>query len=309
MSNTGICLCHPPDGRIRSLKLFRHGDVCGRGEVKAIRNICPGASSVHICPVSLCSKRCCPAYPNAECRINPCNGCKAEFYVGQDKVDCSEKTNDCQKDFVQKVENSVEMVEHQALSNIYWQVHYYRLFVLPYHISTSLNLKKKSYLSEMGCSVEADLNINYYTFMNDKRETIEQLRKDKILVGQYLPRCRKTGDNKHGGYHFKQCKTLGNSTLFCFCVDKNGKEISGTVSSDPNIECDVNGLVRGKPDVCPNETFRKTCANTCKNTTCNIENMFTNCRASQCDDCKTQLNNDVYFCTSKPKTFQQSAVQ
>ncbi|CAD5113765.1 DgyrCDS2934 [Dimorphilus gyrociliatus] len=299
MSNTGVCLCTSPNGLTPTSSLFRHGNVCSRESVDSLMDLCPKNTFVHICPVTLCTMKCCPAYPQAECRINPCNGCKAEFYVGKDKVDCFEKSTLCHRQYAERVEQAVRIGEQQMFTDPYWQILYYKLHVLPYHISTSIRYKKNSPSSDMGCSVQVELNINNYLKSTVNEKYIDELQTDKIVVGPYLPKCRKLGDNTHNGFLYKQCKTIGDKVLFCFCVDKSGNEIPKTLSKDPNMECNSDGIIKGKVEICPSGKPQQSCSERCLNTTCNGENFFTDCKASQCDDCKVEVSNNLFSCSKK----------
>ena len=51
--------------------------------------VCPNGTAPMCCKVDLCVQNSCPSNPTAKCRINPCGGCKAEFFDQQNTpVDC-----------------------------------------------------------------------------------------------------------------------------------------------------------------------------------------------------------------------------
>ncbi|KAJ8300216.1 hypothetical protein KUTeg_021735, partial [Tegillarca granosa] len=52
-------------------------------------NICPNNVPAQCCDLTLCLRHQCPNDPNAVCRINPCNGCKVEYFdLLNNKVNC-----------------------------------------------------------------------------------------------------------------------------------------------------------------------------------------------------------------------------
>ncbi|KAK7502647.1 hypothetical protein BaRGS_00006222 [Batillaria attramentaria] len=58
--------------------------------------VCPNGEKVKCCPKELCLQTC-PADPTAVCRINPCGGCKAEFFnANNETVNCTAGLSKCQ---------------------------------------------------------------------------------------------------------------------------------------------------------------------------------------------------------------------
>ena len=49
---------------------------------------CPKGIPIVTCAVNPCDVSTCPAFPKARCQGNYCGGCKADFFVDGDKVDC-----------------------------------------------------------------------------------------------------------------------------------------------------------------------------------------------------------------------------
>ena len=66
--------------------------------------VCPATSVLHQCMPGLCLESLCTSDPTAVCRINPCDGCKAEFYDNRNQiVDCTGKTTrECFKPWTSK---------------------------------------------------------------------------------------------------------------------------------------------------------------------------------------------------------------
>ena len=46
----------------------------------------------------------------------------------------------------------------------------------------------------------------------------------------FLPSCRPLHDDRHGGFHYKQC-----FDHYCWCVDENGDPRNGTVTSQSEM--------------------------------------------------------------------------
>ena len=60
--------------------------------------VCPDGEAVHSCRFNLCMHKGtdnCLADPSAVCRVNPCGGCKREFYNSKNElVQCTPKGTD-----------------------------------------------------------------------------------------------------------------------------------------------------------------------------------------------------------------------
>ena len=52
---------------------------------------CPADKPLTFCKKLPCQSTRCPAYPQAKCVPNYCGGCKADYYDGDKKVDCTGK--------------------------------------------------------------------------------------------------------------------------------------------------------------------------------------------------------------------------
>ncbi|CAL1541817.1 unnamed protein product [Lymnaea stagnalis] len=111
-ASLGICWCVTPKGNYVYNTLIRGVPSCEKlsdtvlmqadqtkMDVSMINfTVCPGGESPQCCPQALCQKPC-PANPNAVCRINPCGGCKEEFYDDSGNlVNCDEGLSTCQKE-------------------------------------------------------------------------------------------------------------------------------------------------------------------------------------------------------------------
>ncbi|XP_062590324.1 LOW QUALITY PROTEIN: zonadhesin-like [Saccostrea cucullata] len=63
-----------------------------------INTVCPNGSAPKCCKLDLCVHHSCPANPSAQCRINPCGDCKAEFYDDKNTlVNCFSGLSRCEK--------------------------------------------------------------------------------------------------------------------------------------------------------------------------------------------------------------------
>nr|XP_022324862.1 neurogenic locus notch homolog protein 4-like isoform X2 [Crassostrea virginica] len=70
------------------------GHCCPR----PVNTVCPNGTAPMCCKVDLCVQNSCPSNPTAKCRINPCGGCKAEFFDQQNTpVDCDSGLSRCEK--------------------------------------------------------------------------------------------------------------------------------------------------------------------------------------------------------------------
>lgn len=58
------------------------GGVIGSGPIQP----CSDGSSPVTCAANPCDSASCEGEPGAECRVNRCGSCTAEFYVGQTKI-------------------------------------------------------------------------------------------------------------------------------------------------------------------------------------------------------------------------------
>lgn len=55
----------------------------------SVFSVCPNGTAPMCCKLDLCVQNSCPSNPTAKCRINPCGGCKVEFYDDKNTpVDC-----------------------------------------------------------------------------------------------------------------------------------------------------------------------------------------------------------------------------
>ena len=60
-------------------------------------SVCEDGITAHVCDKSLCDEKVCITDPSATCKINPCGGCKAEFYDARGSiVDCAAGLTTCQ---------------------------------------------------------------------------------------------------------------------------------------------------------------------------------------------------------------------
>ncbi|XP_056010489.1 papilin-like [Ostrea edulis] len=70
------------------------GHCCPR----PINTVCPNGKAPKCCKLDLCVQHSCPSNPTAQCRINPCGDCKAEFYDDKNTlVDCYSGLSRCEK--------------------------------------------------------------------------------------------------------------------------------------------------------------------------------------------------------------------
>ncbi|XP_061164988.1 uncharacterized protein K04H4.2-like [Saccostrea echinata] len=70
------------------------GHCCPR----PVNTVCPNGAAPKCCKLDLCIHHSCPANPSAKCRINPCGGCKAEFYDDKNTlVNCFSGLSRCEK--------------------------------------------------------------------------------------------------------------------------------------------------------------------------------------------------------------------
>lgn len=64
-------------------------DSSGRVQSSAdITNTCPDGTPEPQCPTDVCARTECPQYSRATCVVNKCQGCKPEFYLRGQLVDC-----------------------------------------------------------------------------------------------------------------------------------------------------------------------------------------------------------------------------
>ncbi|KAK3784675.1 hypothetical protein RRG08_009400 [Elysia crispata] len=119
----GLCWCVTPKGNFIN-NTMTHGpascdsftaleitraDQLQVDPATARLEVCPPSETLHCCPRSLC-ERSCRRYPRATCRINPCWGCNAEYFVDGQQVDCSEGLSKCEKELK---EAATTLQEHQ----------------------------------------------------------------------------------------------------------------------------------------------------------------------------------------------------
>ncbi|XP_034300784.2 uncharacterized protein [Magallana gigas] len=70
------------------------GHCCSR----PVNTVCPNGTAPMCCKLDLCVQNSCPSNPTAKCRINPCGGCKVEFYDDKNTpVDCDSALSRCEK--------------------------------------------------------------------------------------------------------------------------------------------------------------------------------------------------------------------
>lgn len=66
---------------------FTH--FCPMYVLYSVFSVCPNGTAPMCCKLDLCVQNSCPSNPTAKCRINPCGGCKVEFYDDKNTpVDC-----------------------------------------------------------------------------------------------------------------------------------------------------------------------------------------------------------------------------
>ncbi|OWF49718.1 Boophilin-H2 [Mizuhopecten yessoensis] len=73
------------------------GPSCLAVRTNPVPELCPSSVKPMCCDFLQCVDHVCPAHPKAKCRVNPCAGCRAEFYDKySNKVNCTEGMTPCQ---------------------------------------------------------------------------------------------------------------------------------------------------------------------------------------------------------------------
>ncbi|KAK3088649.1 hypothetical protein FSP39_021894 [Pinctada imbricata] len=92
---------------------------CQQGYCCPRSNICPDGKEPKCCDIKLCLYHACPLAPRAACRINPCGGCKVEFYDRFNNiVNCTAGLTKCQEKQQKTVEVSMMWVDTTGYTSV-----------------------------------------------------------------------------------------------------------------------------------------------------------------------------------------------
>ncbi|XP_067130970.1 uncharacterized protein [Centruroides vittatus] len=115
MEDVGICWCVNEYGQQLPGTSVRGVPYCTQRSGREFNDdipLCPSNKPAYVCPKNMCENKICLANKNATCRINPCGGCKVEFYNEMNElINCEEGLSACFTE-MQEVLNSNAWENH-----------------------------------------------------------------------------------------------------------------------------------------------------------------------------------------------------
>ncbi|XP_022787386.1 uncharacterized protein LOC111327458 [Stylophora pistillata] len=247
MHHVGICKSECSSDRDCQGERKCCSNGCGRVCSAPVREACPRGAPFMMCHYNPCEGASCPANPKAHCLPDNCGGCTAQFFDDNDNlVDCSASATKCQKEYLDATASPGmvgQFVPRCAADGSY----------APVQCHGSIGF---CWCVDRDGKEIPDTRVRGQPKCATKCQKANLNATQNPSIGRFVPKC-----NAEGSYAPIQCH---GSIGFCWCADRDGKEIPNT-------------RVRGQPKcattfslgpTCDDGTTWQLCSDSCKNASC-----------------------------------------